>query len=95
MDSPFAYPAFCDAFARLLVSEGLRDEAIAGFADNQRSQIHSLSGQLHLAQLLAEKDDETESLALVEGYPGYQHLSGPGNLSGFKRWLNTRWQTTT
>ena len=79
MDSPFTYPAR-DALAHLLVSEGLRDEAKQVLRLTEAEPDPSLSGQLHLAQLLAEDGDETESLALVEGYTGYQHLSGPGEL---------------
>ena len=78
-DSPFAYPAR-DILAHILSEQGLRDEAIELLRITKSEPDPSLNGQLLLAHLLAEKDEVTEALEVLEGYPGYQHLSGTGEV---------------
>ena len=44
----------------------------------------SLPGQLLLAEVLSADGLVAEALQVIEDYPGYQHLSGPGELEWLK-----------
>ena len=67
-NSPFTYPAR-DTLARLLVEQGLRDEAMEVLRVTKAEPDPSLTGQLLLAQLLSEKDEVSEAFQLLESYP--------------------------
>lgn len=81
--NPFAYPAR-DRLAYLLLQSGERHEAISILTIDEPEPDPSLPGQLLLAEVLSADGQVAEALAVIEGYSGYQHLSGAGELEWLK-----------
>lgn len=83
VENRFAYPAR-DRLAYLLLQAGKKKEAIGLLKLQDREPDPSLAGQLLLAEILSADGLLAEALDVVEHYPGYQHLSGPGELEWLK-----------
>ena len=82
-ENRFAYPAR-DRLAYLLLQAGEKEEAIRLLKLQDKEPDPSLAGQLLLAEILSADGLLAEALDVVEHYPGYQHLSGPGELEWLK-----------
>ena len=82
-ENRFAYPAR-DRLAYLLLQAGEKEEAIELLKLQDKEPDPSLAGQLLLAEILSAGGLLAEALGVVEDYPGYQHLSGPGELEWLK-----------
>ena len=82
-DTPFSYPAR-DRLAYLLLQSGHKDEAKEILRLQGPEPDPSLAGQLLLAEILSADGELADALRVVESYPGYQHLSGTGELEWLK-----------